>query len=77
MIFVAKNVPFKYRVWQSSADAAGIAERGLRFIHQPSDYFYLVRRNAVCACIIRLTLPRIVVRVIGWATMFSGRYPYP
>ncbi|CAL1699853.1 unnamed protein product [Somion occarium] len=28
-------------VWQSSADAAGIAERGLRFIHQPSNYFYL------------------------------------
>ncbi|KAK7680268.1 hypothetical protein QCA50_016778 [Cerrena zonata] len=28
-------------VWQSSADAVGIAERGLRFIHQPSNYFYL------------------------------------
>ncbi|KAI0324943.1 N-acetylhexosaminidase [Cubamyces sp. BRFM 1775] len=28
-------------VWQTSADAAAVAERGLRFIHQPSNYFYL------------------------------------
>ncbi|KAJ3558278.1 hypothetical protein NM688_g1015 [Phlebia brevispora] len=28
-------------VWQSSADATSMAERGQRFIHQPSDYFYL------------------------------------
>ncbi|THH31445.1 hypothetical protein EUX98_g2743 [Antrodiella citrinella] len=28
-------------VWQTSADAVEVAERGLRFIHQPSDYFYL------------------------------------
>lgn len=34
---------FQIRVWQSSADAASMAERGQRFIHQPSDYFYLVR----------------------------------
>ena len=30
------------RVWKSSADAALIAAKNLRFIHQPSDYFYLV-----------------------------------
>ncbi|KAH9885996.1 N-acetylhexosaminidase [Cubamyces lactineus] len=28
-------------VWQTSEDAAAVAERGLRFIHQPSNYFYL------------------------------------
>ncbi|TCD63749.1 N-acetyl-glucosamine-6-phosphate deacetylase [Steccherinum ochraceum] len=28
-------------VWQSYADAVKVAQRGLRFIHQPSDYFYL------------------------------------
>jgi len=28
-------------VWQSSEDAVAMAERGVRFIHQPSDYFYL------------------------------------
>ena len=30
------------RVWQTSEDAASVAERNLRFIHQPSNYFYLV-----------------------------------
>ncbi|KAM5540681.1 hypothetical protein V8D89_005712 [Ganoderma adspersum] len=28
-------------VWQTSEDAASVAERNLRFIHQPSNYFYL------------------------------------
>ncbi|RPD53006.1 N-acetylhexosaminidase [Lentinus tigrinus ALCF2SS1-7] len=28
-------------VWQTSEDAAAVAERQLRFIHQPSNYFYL------------------------------------
>ncbi|KAI0630928.1 N-acetylhexosaminidase [Trametes polyzona] len=28
-------------VWQTSEDAAAVAERGLRLIHQPSNYFYL------------------------------------
>ncbi|TFK87138.1 glycoside hydrolase family 20 protein [Polyporus arcularius HHB13444] len=28
-------------VWQTSEDAAAVAERNLRFIHQPSNYFYL------------------------------------
>ncbi|EIW55410.1 N-acetylhexosaminidase [Trametes versicolor FP-101664 SS1] len=28
-------------VWQTSADAASVAARGLRMIHQPSNYFYL------------------------------------
>ncbi|OBZ65102.1 Beta-hexosaminidase 2 [Grifola frondosa] len=28
-------------VWQTSADAAAVAARNLRFIHQPSDFFYL------------------------------------
>ena len=31
-----------YSVWQTSADAVKVAQRGLRFIHQPSNYFYLV-----------------------------------
>lgn len=30
------------RVWQTSKDAAAVAERNLGFIHQPSNYFYLV-----------------------------------
>nr|VWO99137.1 Trehalose-6-phosphate synthase (EC (UDP-glucose-glucosephosphate glucosyltransferase) [Ganoderma boninense] len=28
-------------VWQTSEDAVSVAERNLRFIHQPSNYFYL------------------------------------
>ncbi|KAI0075466.1 N-acetylhexosaminidase [Panus rudis PR-1116 ss-1] len=28
-------------VWQTSADAAAMASRGVHFIHQPSNYFYL------------------------------------
>ncbi|KAI8969460.1 N-acetylhexosaminidase [Trametes punicea] len=28
-------------VWQKSADATAVASKGLRLIHQPSDYFYL------------------------------------
>ncbi|KAI0349990.1 N-acetylhexosaminidase [Trametes cingulata] len=28
-------------VWQTSQDAASVADRGLRLIHQPSNYFYL------------------------------------
>ncbi|KAH8100074.1 N-acetylhexosaminidase [Cristinia sonorae] len=28
-------------VWKSSLDAVSVAQRGLRFIHQPSNYFYL------------------------------------
>ncbi|KAI0364269.1 N-acetylhexosaminidase [Pilatotrama ljubarskyi] len=28
-------------VWQTSEDAASVADRGLRLIHQPSNYFYL------------------------------------
>ncbi|KAI0816052.1 N-acetylhexosaminidase [Trametes gibbosa] len=28
-------------VWQTSEDAASVAERGLHLIHQPSNYFYL------------------------------------
>ena len=30
-------------VWQASEDAIAVAERGLRLIHQPSNYFYLAR----------------------------------
>jgi hypothetical protein len=30
-----------YRVWISSQDAAAVAEKNFRFVHAPSDYFYL------------------------------------
>ncbi|KAI1792542.1 N-acetylhexosaminidase [Ganoderma leucocontextum] len=36
------NVPVvNDTLWQTSEDAASVAERNLRFIHQPSNYFYL------------------------------------
>ncbi|KAL4249769.1 Beta-hexosaminidase [Abortiporus biennis] len=44
-MILTHNVPIHNNtvavVWQSSADAASMAARNVKFIHQPSDYFYL------------------------------------
>lgn len=37
-------------VWKSSADAVSMAERDHTFIHQPSDYFYLVSTRFATSC---------------------------
>jgi hexosaminidase len=33
------------RVWISSQNAAAVAAKGLKVVHSPSDYFYLVTIN--------------------------------
>ena len=33
------------RVWISSQNAAAVTAKGLRIVHAPSDYFYLVTNN--------------------------------
>ncbi|RDX42542.1 N-acetylhexosaminidase [Lentinus brumalis] len=40
-------------VWQTSEDAAAVAERNLRFIHQPSNYFYLVHMTSYECILLR------------------------
>jgi hypothetical protein len=40
VMFILTNL---VRVWISSADAAAVAEKGLRFVHAASNSFYLVR----------------------------------
>ena len=56
------------RVWISSQNAAAVTAKGLRIVHSPSDYFYLVTINLFFespSYLITLDILRIVVRVNG------------
>ena len=62
-------------VWQSSADAMSMAERGHAFIHQPSDYFYLVSTRFATSCYPSFSkLSRIVELENGWGMIFKGEF---
>jgi hexosaminidase len=39
---VPSGLTFYIRVWISSQDASAVTAKGLRIVHSPSDYFYLV-----------------------------------
>lgn len=60
------------RVWVSSQNAAAVTAMGLRIVHSPSDYFYLVTINLIFELpselyLIILDFLRIVERVNGLA----------
>ena len=58
------------RVWTSSQSAAAVAAKGLRFVHSPSDYFYLVTLNLFFESppyLMTLDILRIAVRANGLA----------
>ena len=40
-VFLAK-ICFFHRVWISSDDVVDVAQKGFRFVHAASNYFYLV-----------------------------------
>lgn len=58
------------RVWISSQNAAAVTAKGLRIVHSPSDYFYLVTINLFFespSYLITLDILRTAVRVNGLA----------
>lgn len=65
------------RVWISSQNAAAVTAKGLKIVHSPSDYFYLVIINLFFLTpfyLITLDILRIVVRVHGSAMTPQGQH---
>lgn len=60
-------------VWISSEDAAAVAQKGFRLVHQPSDYFYLVPLKLPSHwSVIFLSFVRTAGRVLGWAMILGS-----
>lgn len=66
------------RVWISSQNAAAVAAKGLRLVHAPSDYFYLVHMIGFVITttnhgLINLFTTRIAEPVNGSVTILEGK----
>ena len=75
--FLASFLTSYIRVWISSQNAAAVTAKGLKIVHAPSDYFYLVIIDLLFESsfyLIILDIFRIVVRVSGLAISPRGQH---